>query len=123
MWNNIITVVLTSGTLIALTEIVRDWRNKRREGKVNNKHLDYQAQKEGLDLVSEFYNKVKELTDISNNDLKNELTHIKNEIADIKNEQQNLKEEQRKERLFLNGKYQEFLKRLEQDNKHEEYDN
>ena len=123
MWIDILTAILTSGLIIAIIEIVRDWKNKRREGKVSNKHLDYQAQKEGLDLVSEFYNKVKELTDISNNDLKSELTHIKNEISDIKNEQRNLKEEQRKERMFLNGKYQEFLKKLEQDNKHEEYDN
>lgn len=123
MWDNIITVVLTSGTLIALTEIVRDWKNKRRGGKVSNKHLDYQAQKEGLDLVSEFYNKVKELTDSSNNDLKNELTHIKNEIAEIRNEQKKLKDEQIKERMFLNGKYQEFLKKLEQENKINDYDN
>ena len=123
MWNNIITVVLTSGTLIALTEIVRDWRNKRREGKVSNKHLDYQAQKEGLDLVGEFYLKVKELTDSNNTDLKNDLLHIKQEIIEIKEEQKTLKEEQRKERLFLNGKYMEFLKKLEQDNKHEEYGN
>lgn len=121
--NEIITAIITSGIIIALIEIIRDWKNKRRGGKVSNKHLDYQAQKEGLDLVSEFYLKVKELTDSSNSDLKNELTHIKNEIADIKNEQQKLKEEQRKERMFLNGKYQEFLNRLEQDSKTNEYDN
>lgn len=123
MWDNIITVVLTSGTLIALTEIVRDWRNKRLNGKVNNKQLDYQAQKEGLDLVSEFYAKVKELTDSSNSDLKNELTHIKNEIMHIKEEQKALKIEQQNERRFLNGKYMEFLKKLEQDSKTNEYDN
>lgn len=123
MWDNIITAIITSGTLIALTEIVRDWRNKRLNGKVSNKHLDYQAQKEGLDLVSEFYNKVKELTDSSNNDLKNELLHIKQDITHIKEEQKNLKEEQRKERMFLNGKYMEFLKKLEQDSKTDEYDN
>lgn len=123
MWDNIITAIITSGTLIALTEIVRDWRNKRLNGKVNNKHLDYQAQKEGLDLVSEFYNKVKELTDSSNSDLKNELLHIKQDITHIKEEQKNLKEEQRKERMFLNGKYMEFLKKLEQDSKTDDYDN
>lgn len=120
----IITTILTSGLIIALVEVIRDWKNKRRGDKVNNKHLDYQAQKEGLDLVSEFYLKVKELTDSSNSDLKNELTHIKNDITHIKNEQQKLKEEQKKERMFLNGKYQEFLIRLEQDNKlSQEYDN
>lgn len=119
MGTDIITAIITSGIIIAIIEIVRDWKNKRRGDKVNNKHLDYQAQKEGLDLVSEFYNKVKELTDISNNDLKNELTHIKNEITHIKEEQKALKIEQQNERRFLNGKYMEFLKKLEQENKND----
>lgn len=119
MGTDIITAIITSGIIIAIIEIVRDWKNKRRGDKVNNKHLDYQAQKEGLDLVSEFYNKVKELTDISNNDLKNELTHIKNEITHIKEEQKTLKIEQQNERRFLNGKYMEFLKKLEQENKND----
>lgn len=104
---DILTIVITSGLIVSLFEFFRDFKNKRNGGIINNKQLDYKTQKDGLDLVSEFYKKVKELTDTSYGDLKNELIKIKKDIEDIRTEQAN-------ERAFLNGKYEEFLKNREQ---------
>lgn len=64
----IITSCITSGIIILFAELIRDWRNKRNKDKLANKKsetenrmTDYEAQKQGLDLVQEFYNKVKEV--------------------------------------------------------------
>lgn len=57
----IITSCITSGIIIVSAELIRDWRNKRNKDKLENKKTDYAAQKQGLDLVQEFYNKVKEV--------------------------------------------------------------
>lgn len=110
MGHEIITAVITSGLLIGGFELVRDWKSKRKNDTLNNKGLDYKTQKDGLDLVSEFYKKVKELTDVGYGEIKNELFLIKHDIELIKKEQNN-------EREFLNGKYEEFLKNKENDEK------
>lgn len=67
-WEGIITSCITSGIIIVFAELIRDWRNKRNKDKLANKKsetenrmTDYEAQKQGLDLVQEFYNKVKEV--------------------------------------------------------------
>ena len=76
--------------VIAIIEIVRDWKNKRgkdktevEKGKVEVKQTDYEAQKQGLDLVQEFYNKVKQVTDDQNEELFKRLDSIENLQQDM----------------------------------------
>lgn len=52
--------------VIAIVEIIRDWKNKRGKDKGEAKKVEYEAQRQGLDLVQEFYNKVKQITDDQN---------------------------------------------------------
>ena len=70
-------------TVVILIETIRDWRNKRKEGKANAKKTDYQAQREGLDLVQEFYNKVKQVTDDQNSKLFDRMDKTDNKINEI----------------------------------------
>lgn len=106
MWSEIIVAVITSGVIIALAEIIRDWRNKRKDGKANADISDYNAQKQGLDLVSEFYTRVKSLLD---DGIAQDVKELKDEVREIRREQTEIKEEQSRERRFLNGEYQKWL--------------
>ena len=69
--------------VIAIIEIVRDWKNKRGKDKADVKKTDYEAQKQGLDLVQEFYNKVKQVTDDQNEELFKRLDSIENLQQDM----------------------------------------
>lgn len=65
-WSQILIEGGVIAAVITIIEIVRDWKNKRNKDKVDVKKTDYEAQKQGLDLVQEFYNKVKQVTDDQN---------------------------------------------------------
>lgn len=82
-WSNIITTAITSGTVVGLFELARDWRSKRKKDNLDNKRTDYEAQKQGLDLVQEFYNKVKQVTDDQNTMLLKRLDNIDNIMSDV----------------------------------------
>lgn len=97
---------ITSGVIIALLEIIRDWRNKRKGGKAEADMNNYTAQKQGLDLVSEFYTRVKALLD---DGIAQDVRELKDDVKEIRKEQAEIKTEQDRERRFLNGKYQQWL--------------
>lgn len=106
-WIDIVIAAITSGVVIAIVEIVRDWRNKRRGDKIKNNSDDYAAQKAGLDLVSEFYTRVKSLLD---DGIAQDVKELKEDVKEIRREQMEIKTEQDRERTYLNGAYQEWLK-------------
>jgi hypothetical protein len=106
MWSEIIVAVITSGVIIALVEIIRDWRNKRKDGKANADMSDYTAQRQGLDLVSEFYSRVKALLD---DGVAQDIKELKDDVKEIRRDQAEIKSEQDRERRFLNGEYQKWL--------------
>jgi len=97
MITEIITAIITSGIIIGLLELVRDWKTKRKADNTVIKKEDYSAQKDGLDLVAEFYNKVKQLTDDSNTEIRNDLDEIKTDLKNIT--------------TYLNGDYASWLKK------------
>ena len=82
-WTEIISAVITSGVVITGFELARDWKNKRKHDKTENKKFDYQAQKEGLDLVQEFYNRVQQVTDDQNSKLFKRMDKTDNKIDEI----------------------------------------
>jgi len=89
-WTEIISAVITSGVVITGFELARDWKNKRNKDKLankksetENKKTDYQAQKEGLDLVQEFYNRVQQVTDDQNSKLFKRMDKTDNKIDEI----------------------------------------
>lgn len=57
MVTEIITSLVSSGVIVAVVEAASSWRRKKAEGKAS----DYEAQKEGLDLVSEYYERIRSL--------------------------------------------------------------
>lgn len=99
----IITSCITSGIIILAAELIRDWRNKRNKDKLENKKTDYEAQKQGLDLVQEFYNKVKEVTADQNKELFQRLDKIENRLDKFEKLQQDMV-------TFLNGEFAEWQK-------------
>lgn len=100
----IVTAVISSGIVVTLLELVRDWKAKKKEATTNVKKIDYEAQKEGLDLVSLFYEKVKGLTEESNGSITAELGEIKADLKTIKVEQNLMAK-------YLNGAYADFKKK------------
>lgn len=90
-------------TVVIFIETIRDWRNKRKEGKANAKKTDYQAQKEGLDLVQEFYNKVKQVTDDQNKELFERFDKIEKRQDKIEKLQQEMV-------IYLNGDFDKWRK-------------
>lgn len=94
--------------VIAIIEIARDWKNKRgkdktevEKGKVEVKQTDYEAQKQGLDLVQEFYNKVKEMTADQNKELFQRLDKIENRLDKFEKLQQDMV-------TYLNGDFDKW---------------
>lgn len=57
MVTEIITSLVSSGVIVAVVEAASSWRRKKAEGKAS----DYEAQKKGLDLVSEYYERIRSL--------------------------------------------------------------
>lgn len=84
--------------VIAIIEIVRDWKNKRGKDKADVKKTDYEAQKQGLDLVQEFYNKVKQVTDDQNKELFERFDKIEDRQDKIEKLQQDMV-------TYLNGDF------------------
>ena len=80
---------------------IRDWRANKKGAEVTVKKEDYEAQKTGLDLVSEFYEKVKALTAEGNDIIKIEIKSLHEDVRDIKEEQKTICE-------FLNGDYKKY---------------
>ena len=114
----IIELLITGGAIFTAIKMARDWKSERREQEANSKKSDYQAQREGLDLVSEFYEKVKELTDGNSNKITSEIKEIKSDLRAIHEEQRRQAEEQRRQAEeqkmqsdFLNGEYQKYKKK------------
>ena len=110
MITEIITAVITSGVVIGMLELVRDWKSKRKEAKTKAAKSDYETQKEGLDLVSVFYEKVKKLTDDGNDGIKAELNNIRADVLAVR-------DEQRVMAGFLNGEYQNYKKKITENGK------
>lgn len=117
---NWIQVLIEGGVItavIAIIEIVRDWHNKRgkdktevEKGKVEVKQTDYEAQKQGLDLVHEFYVKVKQVTEDQNMQLFERLDKIESKQDKFESLQQDMV-------TYLNG---DFAKWREEHNRKEE---
>lgn len=99
----IVTSVIGSEIVIKLPQMIRDWKSGKKDAKSSSKKNDYEAQKEGLDLVSVFYDKVKKLTDEGNEDLKVHMLEIDNNVKAVKSEQALMAE-------FLNGEFAKFKK-------------
>ena len=57
MMTEIITSLVSSGVIVAVVETAASWRRKKAEGKAS----DYDAQKKGLDLVSEYYERIRSI--------------------------------------------------------------
>ena len=57
MVTELITSLVSSGVIVAVVETAVSWRRKKAEGKAS----DYEAQKKGLDLVSEYYERIRSL--------------------------------------------------------------
>ncbi|MBQ1668365.1 MAG: hypothetical protein II063_10360 [Prevotella sp.] len=117
---NWIQVLIEGGVItavIAIIEIVRDWHNKRgkdktevEKSKVEVKQTDYEAQKQGLDLVQEFYVKVKQVTEDQNMQLFKRLDKIENKQDKFESLQQDMV-------TYLNG---DFAKWRDEHNRKEE---
>ena len=99
----IITSCITSGIIILFAELIRDWRNKRNKDKLENKRTDYEAQKQGLDLVQEFYERVKQVTADQNKELFERLDKIEERLDKFEKLQQDMV-------TFLNGEFAEWQK-------------
>ena len=83
---NLVQILIEGGvltTIVVVLETVRDWKSKRGEGKANAKKNDYQAQREGLDLVQEFYNRVQQVTDDQDSKLFKRMDKTDNKIDEI----------------------------------------
>lgn len=83
---NWIQILIEGGVItavVAIIEIIRDWKNKRGKDKADVKKTDYQAQREGLDLVQEFYNRVKQVTDDQNSKLFDRMDKTDDKINEI----------------------------------------
>lgn len=93
-WESIIVAVITSGVIITIIEIVRDWRDKKKAAKTANKESEYTAQKKGLDLVQEFYEKVSGVLNSNSNEIVARLDKIEMRMGDIEK--------------YLNGGFKEF---------------
>lgn len=93
-WKDVIVAVITSGLIVAVIEIVRDWKAKRNAAKTANKENEYEAQKKGLDLVQEFYEKVTSILNANGKDVVERLDKIEARITDIEG--------------YLNGEFKEF---------------
>lgn len=57
MVTELITSIVSSGVIVGVVEAAVSWRRKKAEGKAS----DYDAQRKGLDLVSEYYERIKSL--------------------------------------------------------------
>lgn len=57
MVTELITSIVSSGIIVGVVEAASSWRRKKAEGKAS----DYEAQRQGLDLVSEYYERIKSL--------------------------------------------------------------
>lgn len=57
MVTELITSIVSSGIIVGVVEAAASWRRKKAEGKAS----DYEAQRKGLDLVSEYYERIKSL--------------------------------------------------------------
>jgi hypothetical protein len=57
MVTELITSIVSSGVIVGVVEAAVSWRRKKAEGKMS----DYEAQRKGLDLVSEYYERIKSL--------------------------------------------------------------
>lgn len=102
-WTEIIAAVITSGLVITGFELARDWKNKRKHDQNENKKTDYEAQKQGLDLVQEFYIKVKEVTDDQNKELFGRFDKIEDRQDKIEKLQQDMV-------VYLNGDFDKWRK-------------
>ena len=116
-WGEIISAAVTSGVIITSFELARDWKNKRNKDKaevekrkVEVRQTDYEAQKQGLDLVQEFYNKVKQVTDDQNEELFKRLDNIEGKQDKLESLQQDMV-------TYLNG---DFAKWREEHNRKED---
>lgn len=95
-WTTIVAAVLSSGLIIGVIEIARDWRAKKAAASSANKESEYEAQSKGLDLVQEFYDKVTAILNANGKDMVERLDKIEARIADIEG--------------YLNGEFKEFKK-------------
>jgi len=102
-WTTILGDGVVFGSIIAVVEVVRDWKNKRKKDKIDNKKTDYEAQKQGLDLVQEFYNKVKQVTDDQNKELFERFDKIEDRQDKIEKLQQDMV-------IYLNGDFDKWRK-------------
>lgn len=97
----IASAVVGSEILLKVPQLIRDWKSGKKDAKASSKKNDYEAQKEGLDLVSVFYDKVKKLTDEGNEDIKTHLREIDTDVKAVKAEQALMAD-------FLNGEYAKY---------------
>lgn len=97
-WTTVIAAVLSSGLIIGVIEIARDWRTKKTAAKTANKESEYEAQSKGLDLVQEFYDKVTAILNANGKDVVERLDKIEARIADIE------------VYINVNGEFKEFKK-------------
>lgn len=104
----IIELLITGGAIFTAIKLARDWKSEKREQEANSMKSNYQAQREGLDLVAEFYDKVKELTEGNSDKITNEIKDIKSDLRTIHDEQRRQAEEQKMQSDFLNGEYKKF---------------
>lgn len=88
-WTTIVVAVISSGIIIGVIEIIRDWRNKKNAD-------NYETQSKGLDLVQEFYDKVTAILNANGKDVVERLDAIDKRITDIEG--------------YLNGEFQNYKK-------------
>lgn len=82
-WTTVIAAVLSSGLIIGVIEIARDWRAKKAAASSANKESEYEAQSKGLDLVQEFYEKVSGVLKSNSQEVIDRLGDIDRRLGDI----------------------------------------
>lgn len=88
-WTTVIAAIISSGLIIGIIEVIRDWRNKKNAD-------NYETQSKGLDLVQEFYDKVTAILNANGKDVVERLDKIEQRITDIEG--------------YLNGEFQTYKK-------------
>lgn len=88
-WTTVIAAIISSGLIIGVIEVIRDWRNKKNAD-------NYETQSKGLDLVQEFYDKVTAILNANGKDVVERLDKIEQRITDIEG--------------YLNGEFQTYKK-------------
>lgn len=109
-WTTILVSLGGFAGIATIIEIMRDWRNKKKKSTVD-------VQNDQIDLGSKFIKMASELGDMisnGNKDVLDGMRNLRSDVNGIKNEMTNIVS-------YLNGDYQNFKHKKEDEEKDEEH--